>query len=188
MTTQSALPELEEGTGITLTRHPDAMPPSPEEIDGLVADYEYAQKIATGAKEDLDAAKERLIFFADNFGHRPAHAEQSIRLSGRHNTVTVTRGTTVTVNDRAVDDLQVFLSHNSLMSILPRLFGRQTKWVLIDGARDVLKTVSLPQRFENKLLSLFGRCIDVKTKSPSVKIEVIKPEKPAKARKGKAAA
>lgn len=169
------------------TPHPDVQPLTPEEIDAEIVWYETAQGEFNDAKERLDQAKGRLIFLADKFGHKPTHADQSMRLAGRRNTVTVTRGTTVTVNEPAVADLKKYLGDLG-SAIFERLFAAQTKHTLIEGARDLLKKMTLPRRTEEKVLSLFGRCIDLKAKAPSVKVEVIKPEKPAKQRKGKAAA
>jgi hypothetical protein len=110
----------------------------------------------------------------------PAHAEQSIRLAGRRNTLTITRGTTVTVNEQSVAALEEYLEKESY-SFFPQLFAKQVKHTLVEGARDLLKRMGLPRRAEEKVLSLFGRCIDLKPKSPSVKIEVIKPEKALRA-------
>jgi hypothetical protein len=165
-----------------------ALPPTPDEIDAEIAFYNNAQACLKTAQQTADDYKQRLIFLADSFGKTPAHAEQSIRLAGRRNTVTVTRGTTVTVNEPAVADLKTYLGDFN-NGLFPRLFAVTTKHTLVEGARDLLKKLSLPRRTEEKVLSLFGKCIDIKSKSPSVKVEVIKPEKPAKKpRAGKVAA
>jgi hypothetical protein len=164
---------------------------TPDEIDAEIAFYRNAQECLKAAQATADQYRDRLVFLADNFGTVPAHAEQSLRLAGRRNTVTVTRGTTVTVNEPAVQDLELYIYGNfgAKSGIFQRLFAATTKHTLVEGARELLKTLSLPRRTEEKVLSLFGRCIDLKSKSPSVKVEIVKPEKPArKPRAGKAAA
>jgi hypothetical protein len=171
-----------------ITPHPDILPPTPEEIDNEIAAYEVAVGGASIAELAVKQAKERLIFLADNFGSVPAHAEQSKRVAGRRNTLTVTRGFTTSVNEPAARDLDFYLATQSGPNIFSRLFATQIKHTMIEGARDVLKTISLPRRVNEKVLSLFGRCIDMKPMAPKVKIEVIKPEKAArKPRTGKVA-
>lgn len=165
-----------------------ALPPTPDEIDAEIAFYQAALACAKQAQEDANKYRDRLVQLADSFGKRPAHAEQSLRLAGRRNTVTVTRGTTVTINEPAVADLERYLGETGAQ-IFDQLFAKQVKHTLIEGARDLLKKITLPRRIEEKVLSLFGRCIDLKTKAPTVKVEVIQPEKPVrKPRSRKAAA
>jgi hypothetical protein len=170
------------------TPHDDLKPPTPDEIDTEIVAYKIAQLCAAHAKEALDAAKQKLVFMADSFGHRPAHAEQSLRLAGRRNTLTVTRGTTVTVNEQEVAEFERYLGPTLGQPFFGQLFAKTTKHTLVEGARDLLKKLTLPRRSEEKVLSLFGRCIDLKPKAATVKIEVIQPEKPArKPRTAKAA-
>jgi hypothetical protein len=171
-----------------LAPHPEVKPPTPDEIDLEIVAYEVAVGAASIAEVAVKAAKERLIFLADSFGTIPPHAELSKRLSGRRNTLTVTRGFTTSVNEPAIADLKFYHDDHHL-NFFDRLFAVQTKHQMIEGARDVLKTISLPKRVNEKVLSLFGRCIDMKPIAPKVKIEVIKQEKAAKrTRTGKAAA
>jgi hypothetical protein len=194
MTTKLAAEQQQQlqpsaATPAAVTPHPDILPPTPEQIDSEIAAYEVAVSAASIAELAVKHAKEKLIWMADNFGTVPAHAELSKRVSGRRNTLTVTRGFTTSVNEPAVADLDVYLVEKGFGAIAPRLFAMQIKHTLIEGARDVLKTVSLPRRINEKVLSLFGRCIDMRPMAPKVKIEVIKPEKAAKKpRTGKAAA
>jgi hypothetical protein len=160
------------------------LPPTPEEIDAEIVFYESAMASVREAERVADGYKKRLIFLVDSFGARPDGAEQSLRLAGRRNTVTVTRGTTIAVNEQAVSEFRQYLGSLGLQ-IFEQLFAAQTSHKLVDGARTLLKKLSMPRRAEEKILSLFGRCIDVKAKAAAVKVEVIKPTKPA--RKPKAA-
>lgn len=169
---------------------------TPDEIDAEIAFYQNALACAKQAQEVATKYRDRLVELTDRHGTRPPHAEQSVRLAGRRNTVTVTRGTTVTINDAAVEDLKQYVDGVIVgdQPIFARLFASQIKYTLVEGARDLLKKLQLPRRTEEKTLSLFGRCIDLKTKAPTVKVEIIQPEKPAgkksarKPRSGKAAA
>jgi hypothetical protein len=154
------------------------VPPTAEQIDRHIADYQQRKAEAEKAQEFVDDAKKILVFLADHFGHRPAHAEQSLRLQGLRNAAVVTRSTTVVVDESAVIELQK--ETLDIPAIFPRLFAVRIKHTLIEGARDVLKALDLPRRKHEKVLALFGKCFDVKTNAPSLKVEVIKPEKPAK--------
>jgi hypothetical protein len=168
-----------------------ALPPTPDEIDSAILFYKNAKACFAAAKKTMEAEQETLVKLVDKYGHRPAGAEQSIRMAGRRNTVTITRGTTVTVDEQAVEVLDNYLGPLLIGAsrIFDRLFAKQTTHKLLKGASEFLKEVDFPQRTEEKILSLFGRCIDVKTNAPSVKVKVIKAEKPArKARGGKVAA
>jgi hypothetical protein len=159
-----------------------------EQIDGLIADYEYAQACCKLQDAQFDEIKRRLVTAVDSLGQVPPHAEQSRRLSGRHNIATVTRGTTITVNEGAVLVFKTYLADQGHIRLFQRFFLPQEKHALVEGARDVLKTLTLPRRVEEKIASLFGRAFDVKSKSPSLKVELVKPEKPAKQSRGKKAA
>jgi hypothetical protein len=170
-----------------MTAEPATLPPTPEEIDAQILFFQNAQACYRTAKETMDAGAKQLVAMVDAHGSRPAHAEQSIRLAGRRNVVTVTRGTTVRVHEPAVAELEGYLGDLG-GQIFTRLFARQTTHRLVEGARDLLKTLSLPRRTEEKVLSLFGRCVDITTKAPAVKIDVVQPEKPARKPRGRKAA
>lgn len=164
------------------------LPPTPDEIDTEISFYNNAAECLKAAQKTCDDYKARLVFLADHFGARPEGAEQSLRLSGRRNTLTVTRGTSVAINEQAVGDLKGYLGELGL-PIFEQLFTAQTTHKLVEGARSLLKKLSMPRRAEERVLALFGKCIDVKAKAPAVKVEVIKPEKPKRQPKaGKKAA
>ena len=163
--------------------------PTPDGIDQAIADYELAVRTAKVYQDAADGLKNQLILLVDAFGQVPPHAEQSKRLEGRRNSATITRGTTVTVNEPGVAELACYLSDEGLFDLFPRFFVPQTRHTLVEGATDVLKSVKLARRVEEKIASLFGRSILVKSKAPSLKVETIQPEKPArKPRGGKAVA
>ena len=165
------------------------IPPTPEEIDGVIANYEVALKMTQDADRLLAGMKERLIFLVDHFGAVPAHAEQSKRISGRHHEATITFSTSYTVIEQGVTDLHDYLKQHALEKIFPRFFVAQIKHKLVDGARDVLRTMEMPKRVSERIAALVGLAIDVKTAAPSLKVKTVQPEKPArKPRGGKAGA
>ncbi len=158
-------------------------------IDRAIAELEKADTELDLAKHSHGILKGALISVVKKYGTVPPHAEQSKRLFGRRNVATITTGTVTTVNEAAVDDLNTYCDEQSILNVFYDLFATETKYKLIDGARNVLAAIQLPKRTHEKVLSLFGRCFDIKPKAPSLKVELIEPVKPAKKpRAGKAAA
>ena len=149
-------------------------------IDAYIAEYESAQRLLASAKAVHDIAKAGLIALVSAHGAVPQGADQSKRLVGQRNVATVTTANSTVVDEQAINDLGVYCAEQRLDSIFDRLFATEVKHKLIDGARSVLATLQLPKRTHEKILSLFGRCIDIKPKAPSLKVEVIEPEKPAR--------
>jgi hypothetical protein len=170
------------------TPNPPAQP-TPEELDLEIAIFNNAQASFESARTTLDAQEEKLIKLVRAHGFRPDEAPQSLRLIGRHNAATVTIGRTITVFQPAILNFLAWCKRRSRMAIFARLFAPETKYVAIEGWRDTLKSFALSQRAEEKIASMVALCTDVKPKAPSLKVEVIKPEKPArKPRGGKVAA
>jgi hypothetical protein len=167
---------------------PPISQPTPEWIDRIITEYLRAQERVREAETIADNWKKSLTSLVDHHGHVPPHAEQSKRLAGRHNVATLTRGTTVSVNEPSVTQFLAYLSEQGYADLFPRFFAAQTKHVLVEGARDVLKTLKLARRVEEKIASLFGKAFDVKSKSPSLKVELVAAEKPQRKPRGKKAA
>jgi hypothetical protein len=165
---------------------PELTRPVAAEIDRLVSGYEYAQQQSRAAAESLEQVRLQLIGLVTAHGTRPEGAEQSLRLSGHHNTVTVTRGTTLNVNEDAVRALEDWLDDHHY-TFIDRLFRLQVSHKMGERCAEVVRSYALPKRDEEKVLSLYGRCIDPKPKAPTVKVEVIKPEKPARTPRAKKA-
>lgn len=163
-----------------------------DQIDECIADFESSERLFASAKATHDEARQAVIALVKQHGNLIPQAEQSKRILGRRNQATITVGTTTTVSEDAVNDLEDYLRETAGLDgadIFDRLFAEETKHKLIDGARNVLSKIQLPKRIHEKVLSLFGRCFDVKPKAPSLKVVAIEPAKPArKPRAGKAAA
>lgn len=160
-----------------------------DEIDECIVELEGAERLYKAAKETYDEVKETLIALAQTHGTVPAGAGQSKRLLGRRNVITITTATSTTISESAVEELLAYLVNEKKQWLFGQLFASETKHKLIDGARNVLASFDLPKRTHEKVLSLFGRCFDIKPKSPSLKYDLIVPVKlPKKPRAGKVAA
>lgn len=160
--------------------------PTPKQIDALIDEFAKAQSVAMAtaaiAKTDSAAAGEikvRLTAMVEAHGFR--HTEKSKRLIGLHNTATTTTATRVSVDDGAVEELRTYLGKQDIPQLSERFFVAHTTYSLVSGPQDVLKTLSLGKRIHEKISSLLGLCFQIKTNTPSLKIETVTPEKPAKA-------
>jgi hypothetical protein len=165
------------------------IPPTPKQIDELVAYYERAFIIASSADEELEECKQELVALVQRFGSVPAGAEQSLRLQGAVTILTVTTGSSIAVKDAEVGELKGAMGANDQEELFARMFGTRTKYELLKGAENHLRIAQLPQRLVKKFTALYARCFDVKKKSPSLKIERLtdKPAKKPRAKKGEAA-
>ena len=72
----------------------------------------------------------------------------------------------------------------SANAFFKRLFTLRSKYEVVEGAEAALKAESLPKRLTEKVLNLWGRCIRVKAKKPSLKVVIADPAKPAKKQRG----
>ena len=122
------------------------------------------------------------------FGIVPPYAEKSIRLTGGIAELTVTRADTVTIDDGRVRDLRNALYANKREALFHILFGVREKFELLKGAAETLKAAGLPKRLYARVMNMFARCFDVKTKQPSLKVEIADPTKPPRKPRGKKAA
>lgn len=157
--------------------------PTPAEIDALVLEYDKAQRkvlraavLAKGRAAAVDALKTRLIPLVQQFGEK--HAEKSMRLKGLHNTATITTGTRTEVVAAGVTALKAYFDKSRLPALMKRFFQVHVSYSLVQGPGEVLKTLKLGKRRREILDALVHGCFDVKTNAPSLKVDVVEPQKP----------
>lgn len=159
--------------------------PSPQEIDEVARLYLHAKLAVKNAEMDVAALEEELLDMVRRFGVVPPHAEKSRRLNGQLAEITLTKADTLTVNHDRVETLKEALEANGYGDFFKKLFTLRSKWEVVEGAEGALKTDWMPKRLSEKILNLWGRCINVKAKKPSLKVILANPAKPAKrAKKG----
>ncbi len=162
--------------------------PSPEQIDELARRYETAKAYLAADREALNAIEEEAIRLVQAWGTVPAHAEKSRRLVGKLAEFLVTKADTLTINDERVETLKDALEANGHGEYFKKLFTLRSKYEVVEGAEVALKSESLPRRLSEKVLNLWGRCIAVKAKKPSLKVTLADPAKAAKKAAKKAGA
>lgn len=152
--------------------------PTPAQVDALIRRYAEAQSEVKGqademkaASERLDAIKGELVELVQRFGSR--HTEKSTRIQGNHSSAMVTVGTRVSIDADAVEDFRLYLQEKNLDGVAPRFFTERVTYQLVDGPREVLKTLDLGARIRTKISGLLGRCFQVKTNAPSLKVDFV---------------
>lgn len=162
--------------------------PTPEQVDQLAVRHQEAKASLVEKQSEFDSIEKEMIDMVTRFGVVPPFAEKSRRLTGVRAELTVTRSDTLTVNDERVGDLKSALEANGFGGFFPRLFALRSKYEVVEGAEAALKAQPLPKRLTEKVLNLWGRCISVKPKKPSLRVAIADPGKPAKrAKKGQPA-
>lgn len=157
-----------------------AIRPTPDQIDVKAQEYLAAKLSAALASAKFHDVEEELTQLVQQWGSIPPNAEMSRRLKGRVSELTVTRSNVITVLYERVVLLKEVLEANERGEFFKRLFAPQQKYELVNGAESALKAEPLPKRLAEKVMNLFGRCLDAKPKKPSLKVTVVDPEKPAK--------
>jgi hypothetical protein len=158
----------------------EALRPTPEQLDELARLYLEAKLVALTAAEAFKDVENKAIALVKEWGAVPAHAEKSRRLAGKLSEFTVTKADTLTIVDERVDALKEALEANGFGAFFGKLFAERRKWEVVEGAEAALKAESLPKRLAEKVLNLWGRCITVKPKKPSLKVVIADPARPAK--------
>jgi hypothetical protein len=158
----------------------DGTKPTPEQIDDLAARHVHAKFAKAEASAQLEAIEVEAVALVEAWGTVPAHAEKSRRLAGKLSEFTVTRADTLTIIDDRVETLREALEANGFGEYFKRLFTLRSKYEVVEGAEAALKSESLPKRLSEKVLNLWGRCITVKPKKPSLKVTLADPAQPAK--------
>lgn len=163
-----------------MTANSEARPtlaPTPKQIDALIAEYAEAQSDALAAKaaagvmqEKADHLKAGLVAMVEAHGQK--YTEKSKRLEGIHNKATTTTATRVVTKPASVDEFRASLEIEELPDLMPKFFTTHVSYSLVNGPGEVMKTLSLPARLRAKLERLLGRCFEITTSAPSLKIEV----------------
>lgn len=164
----------------TVRTAPPAERPTPDQIDVLAKRYNDAKLDKASASLAFEEVEDEAIRMVTQFGIVPPGAEKSRRLKGRLAELTVTRADAIIIDDARVINLRDALDSNGRGEFFKRLFAVRSKFEIVDGAESALKQESLPKRLAEKVLNMFGRCISVKPKNPSLKVVIADPARPAK--------
>jgi hypothetical protein len=154
--------------------------PTPEQVDALAERHKAAKAEAQLKQAEFESIEQEAVAMVTQYGIVPPFAEKSRRLNGKLAELTVTRSDTLTINDERVITLKEALEANGHGGFFARLFSLRSKYEVVEGAEAALKAESLPKRLAEKVLNLWGRCISVKPKKPSLKVVIADPAQPAK--------
>lgn len=157
--------------------------PSLDEIDLLAAQYRAAKAAKAAAQESYEEIEETLVNLVQVYGFVPANAEKSRRLNGRVAELTITKADILTINEDRVETLREALEANGFGDYFGKLFAKRTKYEVVEGAESALKAESLPKRLSERVLQLWGRCISVRAKKPSLRVVIAEPTAAKRSRK-----
>lgn len=179
-TTTSLLPEQ------TATPLADERRPAPQFIDNQIQAYEALRDEVEFQKAHLDDAKQRLLHMIAKFGYPVPGSEQSRRIAGALHAASAVTSNSVTVNPAAASELELALAHIGRADLFGSLFIRQTKFALVEGASDAIRTAALPGRLRDKIEGMFGKSFEVRANAPSLKCKLLLPDQSRAPRKPRA--
>jgi hypothetical protein len=153
----------------------------PVTIDEQAKQYLILRTRAALLDEELDRAKERLLFLVREFGAVPPKAEKSKRVSGELYQVTATYGSSTSVDTAAAERMILTLikcgvPQEEAVKFFSALFTFQPKYALASNAVKVIAG-KLPKRAPRNLRDLFNRAVKVTPKAPTLSVDEIEKAK-----------
>lgn len=159
--------------------------PTPTQIDRLIAQYAEARSkaqamvtIGAAATDIANEIKVELTAMVEKWGSR--HTEKSRRLGGLSHIATTTTGTLVEIDDAAVEVLRLYLGGTETPRLAEEFFVSHTSYSLVASPDEKLKSLHCGVRLKTKITGLLKACFNVKTKTPSLKVELAEFLEPAR--------
>jgi hypothetical protein len=134
-------------------------------IDDHALEYLELKILGDAAKDRLDDKKQDLVKLVTKNGGTPAGAEKSLRLEGDKYQLTVSFGTSSSIDKDVVGKIQAELAEQHTPGLFKQMFQAHVDYVVAPTAQVVLETASA------KLRALFARVMKTKPKEPSLKVE-----------------
>lgn len=138
------------------------LPPS---VDEHALEYLKLKTLCDAAKTDLDTYKDELVKLVTKEGSTPPGAEKSMRLEGNRYQITVSFGTSSSIDKEVVGKIQATLAEQRTPGLFKKMFQAHVDYVVAPTAQLVLETAGA------KLRALFARVLKTKPREPLVKVE-----------------
>jgi hypothetical protein len=139
--------------------------PTREEIDACASLYLEAKAAEDLAAERTANCKAALIACVQKYGSTPPKSDKSLRLEGAVFQVTVTQGTSTSIDAGAVDLLKEMMVKEGWGKAFKHLFRRETKYSIAPKASEFAANSNM------KVRRFFRACISVTTNNPSLKVD-----------------
>ncbi len=139
----------------------------PAAVDEQAELYLKLKADVHAAKELLDEKKAELVKLVRKNGAIPPGAEKSLRLTGHRYQLTLSFGTTSSINDAVVEQIKHELAEQHTPRLFHTLFHSETSYVVAPTATAVLENLSA------KVRALFAKVMTMKPKDPSLKVEKV---------------
>jgi hypothetical protein len=166
--------------------------PTQQEIDSLLGLYADAEKNLATAREIRGMYGEQIEEMIKAHGFMPPRATKSKRIQGAEWKATLSQGKSVEVDGTWARQLRLCLKRIGRVRLFRKLFRPEVVYVLADGSQQALAAMQdinggpLTAEQHRELVRLYNLAVIVDDNSPSLKVEPLKDEKPAK-KEGKAA-
>ncbi len=143
----------------------------PELIDQHAKDYAALKEKVLQAKLEVRELEQQLasqeeILQQLVIDHGSAHAQKSKLLHGVKMEVVVTFSQQTKIDSQAVETFRSELAKAKQSSMISRMFEKDIRWNLKQGASEVIRRSTLSQ----KLQALWGKCIVLKDCKPSLQV------------------
>jgi len=134
-------------------------------IDTAANHYLEAKAAEDLAAERTAKAREALIATVQAYGTTPPRSDKSLRLDGDQFQVTVTTGSSTSIDYGAVEKFFAHLREYDLSLRFKKIFRREVRYSLSAGADDLVAQLGA------RAQQAYRACICVTTNKPSLKVE-----------------
>ena len=134
-------------------------------IDEHAAEFLQMKELYDLHKAEIETYKGQLVKLVTKNGSAPAGAEKSLRLEGAKYQITVSFGSSSSIDKDVVGKIQAELAEQHTPGLFKQIFQAHVDYVVAPTAQIVLETASA------KLRALFARVMKTKPKEPSLKVE-----------------
>jgi len=144
--------------------------PTVGQITELALRYDKARSARNLAQEALSQIEAEAVAMVEKYGHCPAKAEKSRRLSGLGCDITVTHADAVSVVTERVLDLKKALEANKKDSAFDGLFRERISYEAVQNPQETI--ANLPKRLSVRIGKMFAGCFKISPKKPALKVTV----------------
>jgi hypothetical protein len=140
------------------------------EID--LAEYFRQKEAERVAQDALKSLKPGIIAALSKYGSVPDGAPKSVRIETSEFVSTLTTGTTIDVDDEAVESLRQLLGKTSkLRALFALLFRPRIEYTLQPTARETILHTKWPKAIKDQVVIAYMRCFDAKTNTPALTVD-----------------
>ncbi|QHN04396.1 hypothetical protein FTO74_14265 [Granulicella sp. WH15] len=139
-----------------------------KEFEKLCYQFALDKIVLESSKELAERSRDALQVFVDKYGYVPEDAEKTIRCQTRKYQASVTRPTSIEINDSRVEQFQRICRRGRIAALFPAIFTRNVYYTLTPGADKAIEDAKPSAKFKEAFHTLYALCFVPKPKSPSL--------------------